>query len=48
MVVVLNKYEWNNAQFLWAGDNLMQEMYLRKLGFTYGACRLFTKNKERV
>ena len=26
----------------------MPEMYLRQLGFTYSACRPFTKNKERI
>ena len=23
-------------------------MHLKQLGFTYSACRLFTKNKERI
>ena len=26
----------------------MTEMYLRQPGFTYSACGLFTKNKERM
>ena len=26
----------------------MPEMYLRQPGFTYSACRPFTKNKERI
>ena len=26
----------------------MSEMHLRKPGFTYSACGLFTKNKERI
>ena len=26
----------------------MPEMYLRKPGFTFSACRPFTKNKERI
>ena len=26
----------------------MPEMHLRQLGFTYNACRPFTKNKERI
>ena len=26
----------------------MPEMHLRQLGFTYSACRPFTKNKERI
>ena len=35
-------------KFLLAGDELMSEMHLRKPGFTYSACGLFTKNKERI
>ena len=35
-------------QFLLAGDKLMPEMYLKQPGFTYSACRPFTKNKERI
>ena len=31
-----------------AGDKFMPEMHLRKPGFTYSACGLFTKNKKRV
>ena len=26
----------------------MPEMHLRQLGFTYSACRPFTKNRERI
>ena len=26
----------------------MPEMHLRQSGFTYSACRPFTKNKERI
>ena len=26
----------------------MPEMHLKQLGFTYSACGLFTKNKERI
>ena len=26
----------------------MSEMHLKQLGFTYGACGPFTKNKERI
>ena len=26
----------------------MSEMHLRQPGFTYGTCRPFTKNKERI
>ena len=35
-------------KFLLAGDELMSEMHLRQPGFTYSACGLFTKNKERI
>ena len=33
---------------LLAGDKFMPEMHLKQLGFTYNACGLFTKNKERI
>ena len=35
-------------KFLLAGDKFMPEINLRQPGFTYSACRLFTKNKERI
>ena len=35
-------------KFLLTGDKFMPEMHLRKPGFTYSACGLFTKNKKRV
>ena len=35
-------------KFLLAGDKFMPEMHLRQAGFTYSACRPFTKNKERI
>ena len=35
-------------KFLLAGDKFMPEMYLRQPGFTYSACRPFTKNKKRI
>ena len=35
-------------KFLLAGDKLMPEINLRQPGFTYSACRPFTKNKERI
>ena len=35
-------------KFLLAGDKFMPEMHLKQLGFTYSACRPFTKNKERI
>ena len=34
--------------FLLAGNKFMPEMHLRQPGFTYSACGLFTKNKERI
>ena len=34
--------------FVLAGYKFMAEMHLRQLGFTYGACRPFTKHKERI
>ena len=34
--------------FLLAVDEFIPEMYLRQPGFTYSACRSFTKNKERI
>ena len=35
-------------KFLLAGDKFMPEMHLRQPGFTYRACRPFTKNEERI
>ena len=35
-------------KFLLVGDKFMPEMHLRQPGFTYSACRPFTKNKERI
>ena len=35
-------------KFLLAGDEFMPEMHLKQPGFTYSACRLFTKNKKRI
>ena len=35
-------------KFLLAGDKFMLEMHLKQPGFTYSACGLFTKNKERI
>ena len=34
--------------FLLVGDKFMPEMHLRQLGFTYSACGLFKKSKERI
>ena len=35
-------------KFLLLRDKFMSEMHLRQPGFTYSACGLFTKNKERI
>ena len=35
-------------KFLSAGDEFKPEMHLIQPGFTYSACRRFTKNKERI
>ena len=35
-------------KFLLAGDKFMPEMHLRQPEFTYSACGLFIKNKERI
>ena len=35
-------------KFLLVGDKFMPEMHLKQPGFTYSACRPFTKNKERI
>ena len=35
-------------KFLLVGDTFMPEMHLKQPGFTYSACRPFTKNKERI
>ena len=35
-------------KFLLAGDKFMPEMYLRQPQFTYSACGLFTKHKQRI
>ena len=34
--------------FLLAGERFMPKMHLKQPGFTYSACRPFTKNKERI
>ena len=33
-------------KFLLAGDKFMPEMHLKQPGFTYSACRPFTKKKK--
>ena len=35
-------------KLLLAENKFMPEMHLRQPGFTYSACRPFTKNKERI
>ena len=35
-------------KFLLVGDQFLPELHLRQPGFTYSACGLFTKNKERI
>ena len=34
-------------KFLLAGNNSIPEMHLKQPGFTYSACGLFIKNKEK-
>ena len=41
MIEIVNK-------FLSAGDKFVPEMHLKQSGFTYSACRPFTKYKERI
>ena len=35
-------------EFLLVGDKFMPEMHLKQPGFTYSACRPFTKTKDRI
>ena len=35
-------------KFLLAGDKFMSETHLRQPGFTYSACRPFTKSKKTI
>ena len=35
-------------KFVLAGDKFIPKVHLRQPGFTYSACRPFTKNKERM
>ena len=35
-------------KILLAGDKFCLKMHLKQPGFTYSACGLFTKNKERI
>ena len=36
------------TKFLLAEEKFMLEMHLKQPGFTYSACGLFTKNKDRI
>ena len=36
------------SKFLLAGDKFMPELHLKQPGFTYSACALFSRNKERI
>ena len=46
----ISLYKMNDIinKFLLPGDKFMPEMHLRQPQFTYSACGLFTKNKERI
>ena len=35
-------------KFLLAGDKLIPKMHLKQPGFTYRACGLFTRNRQRI
>ena len=35
-------------KFLLVGNKFLAEMHLKQPGFTYSACGLFTKDKERI
>ena len=35
-------------KFLLAADKFMPQLHLRQPGFTYSACGLFTKHRERI
>ena len=35
-------------EYLLTDDKFISEMHLKQPGFTYSACRPFTKNKERI
>ena len=47
-VIILVSMKDLKNNFLLAADNLMPEMNLRQLRFTYSACRPPTKNKKRI
>ena len=35
-------------KFLLSGDKLIPELHLKQPGFTYSACKSFTKHCERI
>ena len=35
-------------KFLLTGEKFMPELHLKEPEFTYSACRLFTKHRERI
>ena len=43
-------FKMNNIinKFLLTGDKFMPEFHLKQPGFTYSACRPFTKHRERI
>ena len=49
-VFVLRCMKMNGTvnKFLLVGDTFTPEMHLKQPGFTYSACGLFTRNKERI
>ena len=50
-VQLRERYKWMNKivnKFLLAGYKFMPEMHLKQPGFTFIACVLLTKNKERI
>ena len=50
MLDAISLYKMSNIinKFLLAGDKFMPEMHLRQPQFTYSACGLFTKHKQRI
>ena len=36
------------STFFLSGNKFMPEVHLKQSEFTYGACRIFIKNKERI
>ena len=50
MLDAISLYKLNNIinKLLLAGDKFVPEMHLRQPQFTYNACGLFTKHKQRI